>query len=168
MELGHSTTVDLAGSLAAVQAVLSDPESLRCFEQELDLPIVGRRSQTVVTTAGVEFCCAGDLWSVSGCWRLDADDGGRVWAELEVSCRVAESLAREAVDAYRSRSPLPIRTDADAILGRVVEDLFREKLAADVEAYRRRVESLLLTSTLPRPGGEGQSEGALVERRDRA
>src|SRR5262245_13608179 len=166
MEFGQSTTVDLAGSLSVVQAVLSDPESLRCFEQELDLPIVGRRTQTVVMTAGIEFCCAGDLWSVSGSWRLAADDGGQVRGELEVSCRVAESLAREAVDAYRSRSPLPIRTDADAILRRVVEDLFREKLTADIEAYRRRVEWLLFTSLRPRPGG--RSEGALIDRRDRA
>lgn len=143
MELGHSATLELAGSLAAVHAAVSDPESLRCFEQALDLPIIGRRSQTVLTTAGVEFSCAGDLWSLSGSWRFDAHADGRVRAELDVSWRVAESLAREAVDVYRSRSPLPIRTDADAILRRLVEDLFREKLAADVETYRRRVASIL-------------------------
>jgi hypothetical protein len=143
MELGQTVHVDLAGSLAAVQAVLADLESLRGFEQEREFPVLGRRSQAVVTEPGLEFSCTGQLWSVRGSWRLEPDGGRRVRGELRVSCRVAESLVREAVDAYRSRSPLPIRTDADTILGRVVEDLFREQLAADVEAYRRRVASLL-------------------------
>jgi hypothetical protein len=149
MELTHSTTVDLRASVAAVHAALSDRESLRCFEAELDLPIVGRRSQAVATTPGTEFSCTGETWSVSGSWQLDGDGPGRVRARLEVSCRVADALACEAVDAYRSRSPLPIRTDADAILRRLVEDLFREKLAADVEVYRRRVESMLAERTDP-------------------
>lgn len=151
MEITHSTTVDIVGSVAAVQAAVSDRESLRCFEGELDLPIVGRRSQAVFTTPGVEFSCTGDAWSVSGSWQFEGDGGGRVRARLEVSCRVTESLAREAVDAYRSRSPLPIRTDADAILRRLVEDLFREKLATDVDAYRRRVESMLLPRRVSEP-----------------
>jgi hypothetical protein len=177
MELGHTARVELAGSVAAVRAVLADPESLLGFSaQPLDLPILGPRDQTVVTTPGADFSCAGALWSVSGTWRLEPDGGSRVRAALEVSCRVADALAREAVDAYRSRSPLPIRTDADAILGRLVEDLFREKLAADVDAYHRRVAALLAASQdaassaspRPRAGGEGQGEGALLEPRERA
>jgi hypothetical protein len=143
MEINHCTTVHLSGSIAAVHAALSDRDCLGWFGEELDLPIVGRRRQTVSTTPGVDFSCTGDAWSVSGSWRLEGDGGDHVRARLEVRCRVAESVAREAVDAYRSHSPLPIRTDADAILWKLVEDLFREKLAGDVDAYRQRVEAML-------------------------
>jgi hypothetical protein len=141
--------IELAGPLAAVRAVLADPDSHLCLAgQTLDLPILGRRSQTVqldvdVADHCIEFSCAGDLWSVSGRWRLETDGGEHVKATLEVECRIAEELRRQAVDEYRSRSPLPIRTDADAILGRLVEDLFREKLGTDVAAYRQRVAELV-------------------------
>ncbi len=158
--------MELAGSLASARAVLSDPGSFLCFPgisrpsaedaarftQDLDLPVLGSRSQTVVLavrdegadpgSACVAFSTSGDLLSVSGCWRLEAGDG-RVRAELTVECRVAEELRRQAVDEYRSRSPLPIRTDADAILTRLVDDLVREKLEQDVATYRQRVAELL-------------------------
>lgn len=158
--------MELAGSLASVRAVLSDPGSFLCFPgisrpsaedaarfaQDLDLPVLGRRSQTVVLavddagadpgSACIAFSSSGDLLSVSGRWRLEPGDEG-VRAELAVECRVADELRRQAVDAYRSRSPLPIRTDADAILTRVVEDFFQARLEQDVATYRQRVAELL-------------------------
>jgi hypothetical protein len=158
--------VNLPGSLAAARALLADPASFLCFpglsrpstaeaawfEHDVDLPILGRQAQAVVLavdeapaepgSACIVFSASGALVSVSGRWRLENGAAG-VRAELALECRVAEDVRRQAVDAYRSRSPLPIRTDADAILTRLVDDLFHEKLEQDAAIYRRRIAALL-------------------------
>jgi hypothetical protein len=39
------------------------------------------------------------------------------------------------VNTLRSRSPLPIRTDADAILSRAVDEFFERRFAEQAAAY---------------------------------
>ena len=155
--------VALPGPLAAARAVLADPGSLCCFPgisgpsadgfaQDLDLPVLGERRQAVAISvdagpaapgsAWIALSASGALVSMAGGWRLEDGDTG-MRAELRLEYRVAEELRRQAVDAYRSRSPLPIRTDADAILTRLVDDLLRQKFEQDAATYRQRVAALL-------------------------
>ena len=108
---------------------------------ELDLPIVDRREQIATLTVGRagarrphgantrggdargrnrrgaarRFSVRGPLVSIAGCWQLEPAEGG-VRARLTLRYDIAEPLRTEAVNTLRSRSPLPIRTDADAIL----------------------------------------------------
>ena len=63
---------------------------------------------------------------------------------LTLDYDIAASLKTLAVNTLRSRSPLPIRTDADAILSRAVDEFFEtrftEQAAAYCERLRARVE----------------------------
>ena len=56
---------------------------------------------------------------------------------------VGAALKEQAVNELRSRSPLPIRTDADAILGRAVDDFFERRFAEDAAAYCDRLRARL-------------------------
>jgi hypothetical protein len=101
----------------------------------LDLPIVDRQEQTATLTvsrAGKDgrrerrFAMRGRLVTISGRWRLEPRrDGVRV--QLTLDYDVAPPLKTLAVDTLRSRSPLPIRTDADAILSRAVDEFFETR-----------------------------------------
>jgi len=113
----------------------------------LDLPIVDRQEQTAtlaVSRAGKDgrrerrFAMRGPLVTITGRWRLEPDpDGVRVQLTLEYE--IAPSLKTLAVDTLRSRSPLPIRTDADAILSRAVDEFFETRFTEQAAAYCERL-----------------------------
>lgn len=113
----------------------------------LDLPIVDRREQTATLTvsrAGKEgrrarrFTVRGPLVTIAGRWRLEpVPDGVRVQLTLEYD--IAPPLKTEAVNTLRSRSPLPIRTDADAILSRAVDEFFETRFTEQAAAYCERL-----------------------------
>ena len=52
-------------------------------------------------------------------------------------------IAQLAVDTLRSRSPLPIRTDADAILSRAVDEFFETRFTEQAAAYCERLRAQL-------------------------
>src|SRR5437867_2263409 len=91
----------------------------RALCHDLDLPIVGRRRQRVTLSVGREgrggrrFTVRGALVSIAGHWRLEPCTAG-VLAHLTLDYDVCAALKEQAVNELRSRSPLPIRTDADA------------------------------------------------------
>lgn len=113
----------------------------------LDLPIVDRQEQTATLTvsrAGKDgrrerhFAMRGRLVTISGRWRLEPRrDGVRV--QLTLDYDVAPPLKTLAVDTLRSRSPLPIRTDADAILSRAVDEFFETRFTEQAAAYCERL-----------------------------
>jgi len=113
----------------------------------LDLPIVDRQEQTATLTvsrAGKggrrerRFTMRGPLVTISGRWGLEpGPDGVRV--ELTLEYEVAPPLKTLAVDTLRSRSPLPIRTDADAILSRAVDEFFETRFTEQAAAYCERL-----------------------------
>jgi len=113
------------------------------LQHALDLPIVERVVQTAtlsVARAGRNgrrerrFSLRGSLVSVAGRWQLEpADDGVRLHVTLDYE--IAPPLKEQAVTTLRSRSPLPIRTDADAILSRAVDEFFQTHLTAQAAAY---------------------------------
>ena len=121
------------------------------LHHELDLPIVDRQEQTTTLTvsrAGKDgrrerrFTMRGPLVTISGRWRLDPDtDGVRVHLTLEYD--IASPLKTLAVDTLRSRSPLPIRTDADAILSRAVDEFFETRFTEQAVAYCARLRDRL-------------------------
>ncbi|PYN53644.1 MAG: hypothetical protein DMD92_19995 [Candidatus Rokuibacteriota bacterium] len=120
----------------------------RALCHDLDLPIVGHRRQSVTLSVGREgrdgrrFTVRGDLVSIAGRWRLEPFRAG-VLAHLTLDYDVSATLKGEAVNELRSRSPLPIRTDADAILGRAVDDYFETRFAEDAAAYCDRLRARL-------------------------
>jgi hypothetical protein len=109
----------------------------------LDLPIVDRQEQTATLTvkrAGAgdhrerRFGLRGPLVSIAGRWELTpGDDGVRV--RLTLDYEIAPDLKTLAVNTLRSRSPLPIRTDADAILSRAVDEFFETRFTEQAAAY---------------------------------
>jgi hypothetical protein len=121
------------------------------LHHELDLPIVDPQEQTTTLTvsrAGKDgrrerrFTMRGPLVTISGRWRLDpGTDGVRVQLTLEYD--IAPPLKTLAVDTLRSRSPLPIRTDADAILSRAVDEFFETRFTAQAVAYCERLRDRL-------------------------
>lgn len=161
-----SADVDLRCSLSQARAGLADravwrfPGMPPCarksngssVQQELDLPLLGRRTQTVMISSEVKrgpkgvtkvaFSSLGELLSVSGSWTI-ARGKQQVNAALTVGYTASGALMEEAVNELRRRSPLPIRTDADAILTRAVEEFLREHFARDVASYQARVCQLL-------------------------
>lgn len=117
----------------------------------LDLPIVDPQEQTATLTvsrAGKEgrrerrFTMRGPLVTISGRWRLEpGPDGVRV--QLTLHYDIAAPLKTLAVNTLRSRSPLPIRTDADAILSRAVDEFFQTRFTEQAAAYCEQVRGRL-------------------------
>ena len=116
----------------------------------LDLPIVDRQEQTATLTVsrtgkdGRErrFTIRGRLVTISGRWRLEpGPDGVRV--QLTLDYDIAPPLKTLAVNTLRSRSPLPIRTDADAILSRAVDEFFETRFTEQAAAYCERLRDRL-------------------------
>jgi hypothetical protein len=124
----------------------------RTLDHALDLPIVDRQEQAATLTVGRpskkghggrRFTLRGELVTITGRWRLEpADRSVRVHLTLDYD--IAGPLQMLAVNTLRSRSPLPIRTDADAIISRTVDEFFEtrftEQAAAYCERLRERVE----------------------------
>jgi hypothetical protein len=119
----------------------------RTLDHALDLPIVDRQRQRAALTVGRprgkgtrerRFALRGDLVAIAGCWRLEPLAAG-VRVRLTLEYDIAAPLKTLAVDTLRSRSPLPIRTDADAILGRAVDEFFETRFAEQAAAYCERV-----------------------------
>jgi hypothetical protein len=162
-----ATPIELACSLQEARSLLAETAALGCFpgvtraaaagqrarfQHTIELPLLGPRTQAVEVaveqthaserTAHVIFAASGALVSVSGCWTLEEGDG-RVDARLTAGYQVAEEVVGQAVDELRSRSPLPIRTDADAILRRAVKDFFDAYFAGALAEYRDRVRGLV-------------------------
>ena len=125
----------------------------------LALPIVDPREQVAVVSVsragrprrdqagdGVRaerrFAVRGDLVSIAGCWHLEPAPAG-VRARLTLHYEIAEPLKTEAVHTLRSRSPLPIRTDADAILSRAVDEFFETRFAEHAATYCERTRERL-------------------------
>jgi hypothetical protein len=130
-----------------ISPVVTGPRSRGrgALEQDLDLPLIGRRRQRATLTIdrsasgdARQFKLRGGLMSITGRWRLDPHEAG-VRLHLTLEYDVCSDLREQAVDELRSRSPLPIRTDADAILGQAVDEFFQVHFAADAQAYCRRV-----------------------------
>ena len=124
----------------------------KTLDHTLDLPIVDRQEQTSTLTVGRagknghrerRFTLRGELVTITGRWRLEPAGAG-VRVHLTLDYDIAAPLKTLAVNTLRSRSPLPIRTDADAILSRAVDEFFETRFteqAADYcERLRARVE----------------------------
>ncbi len=121
------------------------------LHHELDLPIVDRQEQTATLTvsrAGKDgrrerrFTMRGPLMTISGRWRLEpGPDGVRV--QLTLDYDIAAPLKTLAVNTLRSRSPLPIRTDADAILSRAVDEFFETRFTEQAATYCDRLRGRL-------------------------
>jgi hypothetical protein len=121
-----------------------DPRPTRgALCHELDLPLIGPRRQAASLSVARSprhphhqrrFTVRGELVSIAGRWRLEPLDEG-VRACLTLDYDVCPPLREQAVNELRSRSPLPIRTDADAILGRAVDDFFETRFTAQAAAY---------------------------------
>ena len=166
-----SAQMELDCSLEDALRTLTDPASFACFpgvsylclddqttrfEQILDLPLIGVRKQAMVVSVEgmnqteeatwLSFFSCGELLSLSGCWSLQ-EANHRVHAHLTLGYTVSQELQRQAMDELRRHGPLPIRSDADAILTRAMEDCFQSQLSTEVEKYqenlRRRIEGRL-------------------------
>jgi hypothetical protein len=121
------------------------------FQHALDLPIVERVEQTATLSVGRagkngrrerRFALRGALVGIAGCWQLEpGEDGVRLRVTLDYE--IAPRLKERAVNTLRSRSPLPIRTDADAILSRAVDEFFETRLAEQAAAYCNAVRAHL-------------------------
>jgi hypothetical protein len=117
----------------------------------LDLPIVDRQEQTATLSVGRggknghrerRFTVRGALVTIAGRWALEPGDGG-VRLRLTLDYEIAPGLKTQAVNTLRSRSPLPIRTDADAILSRAVDEFFATRFAEQAAAYCEQVRGRL-------------------------
>jgi hypothetical protein len=123
------------------------------LQHALDLPILDNITQTVaLSIARVRgndrrerrFSLRGAMASITGCWTLEPADGG-VRLRVTLAYDIAPSLKEQAVTTLRSRSPLPIRTDADAILSRAVDEFFETRLAEHAAAYCDTVRAQMAT-----------------------
>jgi hypothetical protein len=117
----------------------------------LDLPIVDRQEQAAtlsVRRAGKaghrerRFTLRGALVTIAGRWQLEPGDAG-VRVRLTLDYEIAPGLKTHAVNTLRSRSPLPIRTDADAILSRAVDEFFATRFTEQAAAYCEQVRARL-------------------------
>ena len=130
---------------------ISGAEKTGPLAHVLDLPIVDRQEQTATLTvsrAGKggrrerRFTMRGPLVTISGRWGLEpGPDGVRV--QLTLDYDIAPPLKTLAVNTLRSRSPLPIRTDADAILSRAVDEFFETRFTDQARAYCERLRDAL-------------------------
>jgi len=121
------------------------------LSHELDLPIVDRQAQTATLTvsrAGKNghrerrFTMRGPLVTIAGRWRLEPGPEG-VRVHLTLDYDIAPPLKTLAVNTLRSRSPLPIRTDADAIMSRAVDEFFETRFTEQAAAYCERLRAQL-------------------------
>jgi len=117
----------------------------------LDLPIVDRQEQAATLSVGRagrngrrerRFTLRGPLVTVAGRWKLEPGDT-EVRVRLTLDYEIAADLKTLAVNTLRSRSPLPIRTDADAILSRAVDEFFETRFAEQAAAYCEQVRAHL-------------------------
>ena len=117
------------------------------LDHALDLPIVDRQEQTATLTIGRSgkdghqerrFTLRGELVTITGRWRLEPAGAG-VRVQLTLEYDIAPPLKTLAVNTLRSRSPLPIRTDADAILSRAVDEFFETRFTEQAVAYCERL-----------------------------
>jgi len=117
----------------------------------LDLPIVDRQEQAATLSVGRagkngrrerRFALRGPLVTVAGRWQLEPGDAG-VRVRLTLDYEIAPDLKTLAVNTLRSRSPLPIRTDADAILSRAVDEFLETRFAEQAAAYCEQVRARL-------------------------
>jgi hypothetical protein len=129
------------------------------LDHALDLPIVDRQEQTATLSIGRaprnghrerRFHLRGELVSIAGRWRLEPADGG-VRVHLTLDYDIAPRLKTLAVNTLRSRSPLPIRTDADAILSRAVDEFFETRLTEQAADYCERLRARLEEAKAGRP-----------------
>ena len=119
----------------------------KALDHALDLPIVDRQQQTVTLTVGRpgknghrerRFTLRGELITITGRWRLEPADAG-VRVHLTLHYDIAAPLKTRAVNTLRSRSPLPIRTDADAIMSRAVDEFFETRFTEQAATYCERL-----------------------------
>jgi hypothetical protein len=136
-------------------SVLADGAGARrgaVLHHELDLPLLDRQQQTATLSVARggngrgrrvrRFTVRGDLVSIAGRWQIEpAGTGVRV--HLTLDYEIAPGLKERAVNELRSRSPLPIRTDADAILGRAVDDFMETRFAQHAADYCERLRARL-------------------------
>ena len=117
----------------------------------LELPIVNRQEQTATLSVGRagkaghrerRFTLRGALVTIAGRWQLVPGDAG-VRVRLTLDYEIAPELKTHAVNTLRSRSPLPIRTDADAILSRAVDEFFATRFTEQAAAYCEQVRARL-------------------------
>jgi hypothetical protein len=117
----------------------------------LDLPIVDRQEQASTLSVGRtgkaghrerRFALRGALVAIAGRWQLQPADAG-VRVRLTLDYEIAPELKTHAVNTLRSRSPLPIRTDADAILSRAVDEFFETRFAEQAAAYCEQIRARL-------------------------
>ena len=121
--------------------------SSKTLVHALDLPIVDRQEQTATLTVGRagknghrerRFTLRGELVTITGRWRLEPAGAG-VRVHLTLDYDIAAPLKTLAVNTLRSRSPLPIRTDADEILSRAVDEFFETRFTEQAAVYCRRL-----------------------------
>lgn len=119
----------------------------KALDHALDLPIVDRQEQTAALTIGRaakdghrerRFTLRGELVTITGHWRLEPAGAG-VRVRLTLDYDIAPPLKTLAVNTLRSRSPLPIRTDADAILSRAVDEFFETRFTEQAAAFCARL-----------------------------
>jgi len=146
--------------------ITPDAKATGVVQHALELPIVERVVQTATLSVGRarrngrrerRFSLRGDLVSIDGCWQLESSEDG-VRLRVTLGCEIAPPLKDRAVTTLRSRSPLPIRTDADAILSRAVDEFFETRLAEHAAAYCDAVRAHLAgrnseggSASLPKP-----------------
>jgi hypothetical protein len=135
MALGRRATYFYFPGLAPVDGERAGKTGRGAFCHALDLPIVDRQEQTATLTVGRpgkagrrerRFAVRGELVTIAGRWRLEPSPAG-VHVHLTLDYDIAAPLKTLAVNTLRSRSPLPIRTDADAIMSRAVDEFFETR-----------------------------------------
>src|SRR5262245_15514426 len=122
--------------------ITRESETAGRLQHALGLPILDDVIQTVtLSIARVRgngrrerrFTLRGPMASIIGRWTIEpGDDGVRLRITLDYD--IAPSLKDQAVTTLRSRSPLPIRTDSDAILSRAVDEFFETRLGEQAAA----------------------------------
>jgi hypothetical protein len=137
------------------------------LDHALDLPIVDRQEQAATLRIARpaplggrgpgeggprerRFTLRGELVTISGRWRLEPTDAG-VRVRLTLDYDIAAPLKTLAVNTLRSRSPLPIRTDADEILSRAVDEFFETRFTEQAADYCERVRARLEGTKAGRP-----------------
>jgi carbon monoxide dehydrogenase subunit G len=113
-------------------------------QQTVVFPVLGERRQRchcglqeVIETRAmltVKGWIGGELLSTTGDWQLVQQGQGTVLS-FHGRYTVPPAVCEEMVHALRRYSPLPIRSDADAILSRAVERLLEEALAGYSREY---------------------------------